>query len=123
MIFREKEYPYQFITYTTNTSPAFDYNTSIADSGSSMFVGASASSSGEMSTTRNFASQDIGTGWGHQKRSHVTTVDFEREDSYDALFELFYNTRKQLKRMGVNFHKPVYISPKSFPGGYCQPPN
>ena len=129
MIFREKEYP---MWVHMPTLDSFDTTQSFA--GDTITTGNSTSSvsmlyssdSGNLmragSITKNFTSQEIGTGWGESKRSDVTTVDFEREDGFDSLFELFYNTRNQLRKIGVDFHRPVYVSPKSFPGGYCQPP-
>lgn len=70
----------------------------------------------------NFTSQDLGTGWGEEKRSEVTTISFEKEDHEDAVLQIFYNTREQLKKMGIEFHKAVYTTPNPFPGGYCEPP-
>ncbi len=68
-------------------------------------------------------SQEVGTGWGNSKESYVTTVSFEQEDRADTIFEIYYNTREQLEKMGIDFKKkPLYISPQAFPGNYCQPP-
>ena len=68
-------------------------------------------------------SQEVGTGWGEEKESYVTTVSFEQEDRADTIFEIYYNTREQLEKMGIDFKKkPLYISPQAFPGNYCQPP-
>jgi len=67
--------------------------------------------------------QDIGTGFGEYKKSNVTNVDFERDPSSLVTFEIYYNTRKELERMGVNFEeKPKYITPSAFPNQYCKPP-
>jgi hypothetical protein len=69
------------------------------------------------------ARQDIGTGWGETRKSEVVSVEFEREGSPSATFEIYYNTREQLENMGVNFQKnPVYVTPQAFPGQYCKPP-
>ncbi len=69
------------------------------------------------------ASQDLGTGWGNSRRSEVTTVEFEREGHPTAMFEVYYNTREQLERQGVNFKRePLYATPNAFPGQYCKPP-
>jgi hypothetical protein len=71
----------------------------------------------------SFKSQDLGTGWGESKRSEVVSVEFERESSPYATFEIYYNTREQLNRMGIDFRKePVYVAPQAFPGQYCRPP-
>ncbi len=67
--------------------------------------------------------QELGTGWGESKRSEVRTVEFERKDSPEAIFEIFYNTRKQLTEMGIDLNaKPVYVAPQAFPNQYCKPP-
>jgi len=68
-------------------------------------------------------SQDVGTGWGGGKESNVISISFDREDSPDAVFEIYYNTKEQLKKLGIDFgKKPQYISPQAFPGKYCEPP-
>jgi hypothetical protein len=66
---------------------------------------------------------DLGTGWGDLKSSTVKTVDFYREDTPDAVFEIFYATKMKLKEMGIKVDGPIpnYIS--AFPGNYCQPPS
>lgn len=71
----------------------------------------------------NYSNQALGTGWGGTKKSEVTMVDFEREDNPREVFEVFYNTREQLEKMGVSLAKePVYVSPQAFPGQFCEPP-
>ncbi len=73
--------------------------------------------------SQNFSNVGLGTGWGDQKRSEVTMVDFEREDSPRETFEIFYNTREQLELLGISLTKPpVYVSPQAFPGQFCEPP-
>jgi len=68
-------------------------------------------------------SQDIGTGFGKNKESQVTTVEFNREDNSDAVFTIFYNIRKQLEKIGVDFNeRPKYAAPQAFPNGFCEPP-
>lgn len=68
--------------------------------------------------------QEVGTGFGEEKVAPVTTVSFDRKDAPSEVFEIFYNTREQLKKMGVTFKKPVYVTPSAFPAdnGYCKPP-
>lgn len=67
--------------------------------------------------------QKIGTGFGCQKRSEVTTVAFERENCPLTVFEINYNTREELEKEGICFHKePLYASPQAFPGQFCKPP-
>lgn len=75
-----------------------------------------------LSCSTTSASADLGTGWGDQKLSEVTTVSFERNATPDAVFEIFYNTRENLKKMGVVFKQPVYVTAQAFPGQYCKPP-
>lgn len=70
----------------------------------------------------NMVKQDIGTGWGEERESRVTTVSFERKGSPQAVFELRYNTRKELERMGINFNERVAYVARAFPGQYCEPP-
>ena len=68
-------------------------------------------------------SQKLGTGWGDQKTSEVTTVEFERASTPNTTFEIYYNTRGELERAGINFRKqPLYVTPQAFPGQYCRPP-
>ena len=81
------------------------------------------------SSTTNYKSaptqkvkQELGTGWGNYKSSEVTTVDFDKQSDPETIFEIFYNTKEQLEKMGVEFKKPVYLSPQAFPGQYCEPP-
>ena len=75
----------------------------------------------------NFSScstPSLGTGWGKPKQSNVTSVLFDREDEPEEVFEMFYNTKKELQKLGISFDKnPVYIS-KAFPNEkrYCEPP-
>lgn len=68
--------------------------------------------------------QDLGTGWGEDKKSEVTKVSFDKESCVSAQFEIYYNTRKELKKLGIDFgSKPVYVAPQAFPGEYCKPPS
>lgn len=68
-------------------------------------------------------SNNLGTGFGETKRSEVVSVSFERESRPLDVFEIHYNTREQLERLGIEFRPPIYVSPQAFPGeDYCQPP-
>lgn len=105
------------MTYTTGATSATASSDAIMLSASNNTL----TSSVNMCATRE-VKQDLGAGWGETKRSEVVSVDFER-GSQSAIFEIYYNTREQLERIGVNFHKePLYVAPQSFPGQYCQPP-
>jgi len=72
-------------------------------------------------------SQEIGTGFGDSKRSEVITISFDRENEPDAVLEIFYNSRKQLEKIGIEFNRPALrvSEPNSFPAerGYCERPN
>lgn len=72
-------------------------------------------------------SQEIGTGFGNTKRSVVESVHFRREQKPVEILEVFYNTRKQLSKMGINFNERKYLisDQNSFPNesGYCKRPN
>ena len=71
------------------------------------------------------APQGLGTGFGQDKDSPVITVSFTREPSPSEIFSVFYNTRKNLESIGVEFKKPVYVTPSAFPKeqGYCKRPD
>jgi hypothetical protein len=68
--------------------------------------------------------QEVGTGWGEIKESHVTEVPFQRDENLLTIFQIYYNTREELKRMGIDFgRKTIYVTPQAFPGRkYCEPP-
>ena len=72
-------------------------------------------------------SQEIGTGFGETKRNEVTSVSFNREEQPDAVLEVFYNSRKQLEKIGIDFYRqPLYISEQnSFPKekDFCERPS
>ena len=72
-------------------------------------------------------SQEVGTGFGNTKRSEVTTATFDREEKPDTLLEIFYNTRKQLESLGIDFVSRLLTvsEPNSFPNekGYCERPS
>ncbi len=76
--------------------------------------------------TKERSSQDVGTGFGQTKHSEVIIVEFDRESNPDAVLELFYNSRKQLSRIGVDINRQRYSisEPNSFPNenGYCKRP-
>lgn len=81
------------------------------------------SNSPSYNTFTSHSNQELGTGFGESKRSEVREVEFDRESNPDAVFELFYNTKEELLKIGIDFDsKPVYITPQAFPGKYCEPP-
>jgi len=65
---------------------------------------------------------DMGTAWGSKKESKVVTVSFNR-GSMGFSTDIYYASRDSLIEMGVPIenHTKV-VAPKSFPGGYAQPP-
>jgi hypothetical protein len=96
---------------------------SSADFGSaSLSVSASNTSSAFMSMVNVGAG--LGTGFGKDKYSPTIGVTFDREDYPAETFSIYYNTRENLKAMGVEFKKPVYTAPSAFPNedGYCERP-
>lgn len=123
-------------TYTTTSDSTFTSGTSINLSATNTAGGIFSASSSDVQGSNDAMqvkamyansgsqpTQQLGTGWGEQKRSEVTTVSFDREDSPEAVFEIHYNTREQLEAAGVNFKKePLYVTPQAFPGQYCKPP-
>ena len=70
------------------------------------------------------SAQGLGTGFGEDKYSPITKVDFEREDKVSEVFSIYYNTRENLEALGIEFRKPVYVAPSAFPkeDGYCERP-
>lgn len=110
---------------TSGTSDAAYDSLSALQSNTSCSMNASNASSNQMysmSSTQGIQ-QDLGTGWGDYKKSEVTTVEFERASNPTAVFEIYYNTREQLEKIGIDFNKtPVYVTPSAFPGQYCKPP-
>jgi hypothetical protein len=75
--------------------------------------------------TTNYSASNLGTGFGQEKVSPTVTVSFEKEESPTETFHLYYNTRRALEDLGVEFYKPVYVAPSAFPNeeGYCQRPD
>jgi hypothetical protein len=140
-VFREKEPVY--IQQYVYQKPIYDYSwnwpgvwfTSTSGSGSIMSMSTNALSaslssvnamncSSDVRSYKEAPAQNLGTGFGESKQESVRSVSFERELTASALFEIFYNTRANLKAMGVEFKKPLYITPSAFPNGdaYCKPP-
>lgn len=103
---------------TTTTTATASVNSLSVSSHASGAAGDS-----QVKASYSAARQDLGTGWGENKKSEVTSVEFERDSSPSATFEIYYNTRDQLEKLGVNFRKEtVYVAPQAFPGQYCRPP-
>lgn len=124
-VFKEKEFPtkmyYQSKTIRgegSTSNPLFTWpanNSLYATTGSTINCCFSSAS----------APQGLGTGFGQDKDSPVITVSFTRAPSPSEIFSMFYNTRKNLESIGIEFKKPVYVTPSAFPKeqGYCKRPN
>ncbi len=92
-----------------------------------MFSCSSASLNCAASTSNNAPTvkAGLGAGFGQDKYSPVISVDFDKESTPTETFSVYYNTRKNLEALGVEFRKPVYVTPSAFPNeeGYCKRPN
>lgn len=82
-------------------------------------------SGGSVNCAYTSSAQGLGTGFGQDKDSPVITVSFNKELSPSEIFSMFYNTRANLESIGVEFKKPVYVTPSAFPKeeGYCKRPD
>lgn len=118
-IYVEKTEPYKL----SNSTSAY-FSTKSHLSGQSLGM-RSVNTSSASNYDAAFSAQSLGTGFGDRKKSEVTTVSFDREDHPSEVFEIFYNTRKQLEKIGINLNsRPQYVAPSAFPAenGYCEPP-
>jgi len=120
-----KEYiPY--IPWTPSINDSWNVFTSSTPSPSATSCSYHTSSTTDNSVRGNNVNQlqGLGTGFGEDKYSPITKVEFEREDSPKEVFSLFYNTKENLEKIGVEFKKPVYVAPSAFPNeeGYCKRP-
>jgi hypothetical protein len=126
-------YPIQQFTFYSGTG----YTLTGSTMGSSMTVNTvsmnASNSSNSLNASASNANQQLsdqmqdtslGTGLGDEKYSPVRTVEFDRKATPSVVFNIFYNTRKNLEAMGVQFKKPLKASPSAFPkeSGYCEPP-
>lgn len=87
-------------------------------------VGMTTATGGAQASSLVQASASIGTGFGEEKFSPVRNVSFDKESQPSAVFTLFYNTRENLRAMGVEFKKPLQVAVSAFPkeSRYCVPP-
>jgi hypothetical protein len=132
-IFKDIEYPEY--PKTSPTQPYWYNLSTTSGTGQRRFKSSEINDKFETSSSCNAfysselknVSQEIGTGFGETKRSEVVSISFDREKEPDAILEIFYNSRKQLEKLGINFNQPVIVisEPNSFPGenGYCSRPN
>jgi len=64
---------------------------------------------------------DLGTTWGKKVNDSVTEVSFDPEVDFEDTI-IYYDTRKNLEKMGISFKKEKQISmPKAF-GNFAKPP-
>jgi len=66
---------------------------------------------------------DTGTTWGKAKNDKVTTVTFESKENPTEVIEIYYASKKGLKRLGVDISpkKQEVVFPKSY-GNFATPP-
>jgi len=65
-----------------------------------------------------------GTTWGQKVEDRVVNTEFERTLNPLAVFEIFYDYKAGLKKLGVNLEQEHEIAvPQGFPSGFAQPPN
>lgn len=65
---------------------------------------------------------DMGTTWGQKIEDSVITVNFEHERSVQAEYVIYYDTRENLEKIGINFkNEKQVVFPKAF-GVFAQPP-
>ena len=71
-------------------------------------------------------SQSLGTGFGNQTQWQTASTHFEKNSAPDAVLAIYYNSAKNLERMGIQLRKKRDISytanpfPNYTPG--CSPP-
>ena len=70
---------------------------------SSASLGTTSVTKGITPVAQSLVTQDVGTGFGDAVDFNTYTINFEREDQNnpDAVLALYYNTAKNLERMGI----------------------
>jgi hypothetical protein len=128
--FREKVNNYYMYSYTwTNTGGGGGTATNgtlasaiLNNNSSNSSFNCSVNCSSPMQSPKN----DLGTGWGENKRSDVINVSFERASvDPECIFSIKYATRDSLKDAGVDLDvRPAYIQLNPFPNSpeYCKEP-
>jgi len=107
--------PWRSTTY--QYPPVFDTGTPKRDFGSPVFC--CSTSSLRSADSPGFSA---GTTWGSQREDRVTTVEFDPYETPLEGFVLYYDTRKNLQKIGINFspEKEVFF-PQAFPS-FATPP-
>ncbi|MEX2052843.1 MAG: hypothetical protein WD898_01290 [Candidatus Paceibacterota bacterium] len=113
-----------YFSTATSSNEQTTYTSLGNNGGSGGGAGTSNKGSGNLSAYVSASAAGLGTGFGQDRYSPVTTVDFDSESSPSAVFSLYYNTRGNLEKLGVEFEKPIYATPSAFPDeeGYCERP-
>lgn len=110
---------------TVYNASSLSLSNSSSNSAMSMSVATGTNtSSASLNTKASKQETGLGTGFGEDKYSPVVTVDFEKEATPSETFSIYYNTKKNLEDLGIEFRKPVYVAPSAFPkeSGYCERP-
>ena len=113
---------------TTGTGGPIDTSRNSGDlnltAGSAQIMAMNSSSEDRNLVSYKSFKQDVATGFGAAKKSEIERVYFGREDVAREVFKIYYNTKEQLKEIGVDTNREVvHVSePEAFPGDYCQPP-
>lgn len=111
----------------TNTSFGTKCSTTNSDASINISSNGDVKTSGEVKLT----TQGLGTAFGRKAESKVTTVSFDRANtSPDEVFEIRYNDKAGLERLGIKVSQPLdkdlaeRETAKAFEdiGGGCQPP-
>lgn len=112
--------PFDNVTLATMGNPTTTLNMVSQSTAaySTNCVGSHLRSSPVASATLN----NVGTEWGQQVASEVTSEEFKRGDLLGVL-AIYYDDRDGLKARGIDLSKPKFHTPNPFPAtGFCQPP-
>src|ERR1035437_516469 len=117
--------PWYFNVGTGGTTQTSNYPLTNSQQCNTFYSAASGNTTLSCSNVTPGMSAGVATGFGEDKHSPTITVEFDKQPTPAAVFSFYYNTRKNLEAMGVEFKKPVYVTPSAFPNeeGYCKRPN
>lgn len=65
--------------------------------------------------------QELGTGFGESTEFKTREVSFEKDKVEDTIV-IYYDSRKNLEKMGIVIRDTVKTKPNPFPGNACKPP-
>jgi len=117
-LYNEKIYPilYRNTFELSDFKITNDNSTSKTDSSSSCY--SVKTEPCESVKSKSFA---LGTTWGKKINDTVKTVNFETDNEFQEII-IYYDSRKNLEKMGISFKKENQIvMPKAF-GGFANPP-